>query len=223
MLAVGGAAACLVALLGVRYAFSRSGPLAALPSAVASVAVPTTAPPAIGIEPRQAASLVAATAPAAGILPAIPDPPVRPKKAPRAGAGSTKAATARGPLEPPASAPGPAQHRATLPRGTLVAARLTRALDAAAPGPVDAVVTEDLSAAGGVVVPKGSIISCRSRASANGRVPLSCQTIKTSSGIVSFTGMAVGEGQHVGLRVLDTEVAAGTSFVVYVSASDVVR
>ncbi len=40
---------------------------------------------------------------------------------------------------------------------------------------------------------------------------------------VSVMGMAVGEGQHLGLRVLDTGVAAGTSFVVYVSGVGQVR
>jgi serine/threonine-protein kinase len=33
----------------------------------------------------------------------------------------------------------------------------------------------------------------------------------------------VGEGQHVGLRLLDDEIAAGTPFVVYVSAPAALR
>jgi eukaryotic-like serine/threonine-protein kinase len=72
-------------------------------------------------------------------------------------------------------------------------------------------------------VPKGSKVSCLARPAADGRVPLSCDTISTSGGVLTFSGVAVGEGQHVGLRLLDEEIAAGTPFVVYVSAPAAVR
>ncbi len=42
-------------------------------------------------------------------------------------------------------------------------------------------------------------------------------------GILSFVGEAVGDGHRVGLPVLDDEIAAGTLFSVYVSASVAVR
>jgi serine/threonine-protein kinase len=74
-----------------------------------------------------------------------------------------------------------------------------------------------------VVVPKGSVVVCASRAPADGRVPLSCDAIRASDRTLTFRGVAVGEGQHLGLRYLDDEVAAGTPFVVYVSASAAVR
>jgi eukaryotic-like serine/threonine-protein kinase len=40
---------------------------------------------------------------------------------------------------------------------------------------------------------------------------------------LAFSGVAVGEGQRVGLRLLDDEIAAGTPFVVYVSAPAALR
>ena len=112
---------------------------------------------------------------------------------------------------------------ATLTRGTLVAAKLMRAIDGAAPGPVEATVTEDVVTDGALIIPKGSTLACASRRSADGRVPLSCDTITSKAGRLSFQGVAVGEGQHLGLRALDNEVAAGTGFVVYVNASAALR
>jgi len=113
--------------------------------------------------------------------------------------------------------------RATLPRGTLVPAKLVRALAGPNPGRAEAVVTEEVAADGVVLVPKGSTVSCSARPPAGGRVPLSCDAINTSDRVLTFSGVAVGEGQRVGLRLLDEEIAAGTPFVVYVSAPAALR
>ncbi len=112
---------------------------------------------------------------------------------------------------------------ATLPRGTLVPVKLLRALAGPNPGRAEAIVTEEVAANGAVVVPKGSTVSCSTRPPADGRIPLSCDTISTSDRVLTFSGVAVGEGQHVGLRLLDDEIAAGTPFVVYVSAPAALR
>jgi serine/threonine-protein kinase len=113
--------------------------------------------------------------------------------------------------------------RSTLPRGTLVRAKLLRALTGANPGTAEAIVTEEIAADGVVLVPNGSIVSCSARAPADGRVPLSCDSIKTSDRVLRFSGIAVGEGQHVGLRLRDDEIAAGTPFFVYVSVPAALR
>ena len=52
---------------------------------------------------------------------------------------------------------------------------------------------------------------------------MSCDSIKTADRLLVFSGLAVGEGQHVGLRVLDRGVPRGTSFVIFVNASAAVR
>ena len=85
-------------------------------------------------------------------------------------------------------------------------------------GAVEAVVAENVMSGVAVVVPAGGTIICSSQISKGGRVPVSCDSIKTADRAWSFSGLAVGEGQHVGLRVLDTVVPAGSSFVVYVDA-----
>lgn len=118
---------------------------------------------------------------------------------------------------------GIARTSSTLPRGTLIPAKLVRGLDPAWPGASEAVVTEDVVSGGVLVVPKGSAIACGSRASQDGRVPVSCDGIKTADRAFSFSGLAVGEGQRVGLRLIDGGVPAGTPFVVYVNASAPVR
>jgi len=108
---------------------------------------------------------------------------------------------------------------ATLARGTLVPAMLLRPIVAEFPGQAEAVVTDDVLGDGKLLVPKGSTVVCTSRRRDEGRVPLTCDTIRTLDRQLSFQGVAVGEGQHVGLRALDSEIAAGTAFVVYVNAS----
>jgi eukaryotic-like serine/threonine-protein kinase len=106
----------------------------------------------------------------------------------------------------------------TLPRGTLVRARLAAPVDPAKAAVVEAVVAENVMSAAGVLVPAGSTLVCSSRVSKDGRVPVSCDAIRTANRSWSFSGLAVGEGQHFGLRVVDTAVPAGSSFVVYVDA-----
>jgi eukaryotic-like serine/threonine-protein kinase len=108
--------------------------------------------------------------------------------------------------------------RGTLPRGTLVRAKLAASLDPTQAGSVEAVVAENVTTAAGVLVPAGSTLVCSSRVSKDGRVPLSCDTIRTANRAWSFSGLAVGEGQHYGLRVVDNAVPAGSPFVVYVDA-----
>ena len=106
----------------------------------------------------------------------------------------------------------------TLSRGTLVRARLLAPVDPTRAGSVEAVVAEDVKSAGTVLVRAGSTLVCSSRHGQDGRVPVSCEGIRAADRSWSFSGLAVGEGQHVGLRVLDRTVPAGTAFVVYVDA-----
>ncbi len=61
------------------------------------------------------------------------------------------------------------------------------------------------------------------RATSDGRVAVSCDSLQAADRVLSFTGLAVGDGQHVGLRILDAEVPRGTSFLVYVNYPAVVR
>ena len=106
----------------------------------------------------------------------------------------------------------------TLARGTLIRAQLTSTLNAFTTGPVEAIVTEDVSSDGGDV-PRGSKILCLSRIAKEGRVGILCDSIKAGDRTWSFSGIGVGEGAHVGLPVVDRRVPSGTSFEVYVSAS----
>jgi len=198
------------------------------------------APPPTTSEPMQP-SAAAEALPAGGLVPDVearPDvsePVVRPKRAAgaarhshaaqaqalpvnsrdRASGRIATAAFVDRPTVPTASA--------TLAHGTLVPARLMRSIDVALPGKAEAVVTEDVVTDGTLLVPKGSTVVCTSRRSSDGRVPLSCDTIKAGDHQLSFQGVAVGDNQHIGLRVLDNEVAAGTAFVVYVNASAAVQ
>lgn len=164
------------------------------------------------------------------------EPMVRPK---RAGARPVASPPGRATVGTAPAAPGHAPARATeagfadratvgspsatLPRGTLVPVRLLRAIEPGSAGRADAVVTEDVAADGVVLVPKASTVSCRARPPADGRVPLACDAVTTPDRVLAFSGVAVGEGQHVGLRLLDEEIAAGTQFVVYVNAPAALR
>ncbi len=75
-------------------------------------------------------------------------------------------------------------------------------------------MTDDVVADGVVVVPKGSRVVCSSRPGGDGRGARNCDSIRTPDGVLAFRGVAVGEEQRVGLRLLEHEVAAGTPFVV---------
>lgn len=240
LVASGGAAAVVLGallLFGARLAEGRRTGTPA-PRATASSSAPPTAV-ALPMSPKASSPqpTSASRAPQALELRAAPpdgEPIVRPKNA---------AITARAPQRARASpadiqrgqAPSRssfadfadrttvASARATLPRGTLVAARLLKALTPRGAGRAEAVVTEDIAADGVVLVPKGATLSCSTRPAADGRVPLACDTISTQERVLAFSGVAVGEGQHVGLRLRDEEIAAGTPFVVYVSAPAAVR
>jgi serine/threonine-protein kinase len=107
----------------------------------------------------------------------------------------------------------------TLARGTFVRAKLGGSIDAKTVGAVEAVVTEDVMKGGSLLVPSGSGMLCRASRGEGGRVGLACDRIRTATGVFSFSGVGVGEGGHAGLRVVDSEVPAGTPFVVYVSAA----
>lgn len=45
----------------------------------------------------------------------------------------------------------------------------------------------------------------------------------TTDRVLSCSGLAVVEGQHVGLRLLDNEIRMGASFLIFVNASAVLR
>ncbi|BDG08643.1 hypothetical protein AMPC_17560 [Anaeromyxobacter paludicola] len=163
---------------------------------------------------------------------ALVEPVVRPKRTAKAGGRS--ATQEREPPPPErtpqrsrpaefADRPSVGSARATLPRGTLVPARLVSSLDATHPGQASAEVAEEVVAEGMPAVPKGSTLACTARLPRDGRVPLTCDRITAGDRELTFSGVAVGEGQRVGLRAVDNEVAAGTSFVVYVNAPAAVR
>ena len=111
----------------------------------------------------------------------------------------------------------------TLARGTVIPARLLKAIDPNVPGPVAAEVAEDVVKEGVVLVRKGTAIACTSRASNEGRVAVSCDGVGAADRLLPFSGLAVGDGHQVGLRVFDGEVSSGTPFVVYVNASAALR
>jgi serine/threonine protein kinase len=156
---------------------------------------------------------------------AMRDRAPRPMRADEPGSVGDPDRSRRVRLDERRSAPGSASHLAssTLARGTLVQAKLARGIDPAQPGVAEAVVTDDVLSGGTLIVPRGSTVACRFRPSKDGRVPVSCESIKTADRIYSFSGLAVGEGQRVGLPALDTEVPAGTPFVIYVNASAPLR
>jgi serine/threonine-protein kinase len=196
--------------------------------------VPTTGTGELPHETPGAAKDAAAPAPSGAS--SFEEPVVRPK---RAGASPATSAPDRATVGTAPAARGHAPARATeagfadratvgspsatLPRGTLVPVKLLQAIAPGSVGRADAVVTEDVAVDGVVLVPRTSTVSCRARPPAEGRVPLACDAVTTPDRVMSFSGVAVGEGQHVGLRWLDEEIAAGTPFVVYVSSPAALR
>jgi hypothetical protein len=112
---------------------------------------------------------------------------------------------------------------ATLPRGTLLRARLTRELDPARGPGVFGVVAEDVVRNGVVMVEKGSVLDCRALAILNERVSISCDGVKASETRLSFTAIGLGEGDRPGLRAIDGVVPSGTPFVVCVTASAILE
>jgi eukaryotic-like serine/threonine-protein kinase len=223
-------ASLVATMVLLRDGRSRAPPRLGLPVTVAAVSRAAPTPPALP-EPKMvypkgtAAELMSTPVPvetsvvaALSLVTPIPDAPVvRLKK--KAATVSHKASIGyESRSGVPHHAAGTKVESGTLPRGTLVRARLAAPVDPAKAAVVEAVVAENVMSAAGVLVPAGSTLVCSSRVSKDGRVPVSCDAIRTANRSWSFSGLAVGEGQHFGLRVVDTAVPAGSSFVVYVDA-----
>lgn len=103
-----------------------------------------------------------------------------------------------------------------LPRGTLLPAKVVSAVEAARPARVEAVTTDDVTV-GTAIIAKGSAVECRSRSVEGERLPLICSSARSGDRQWAFSGIGVGEGERVGLRIIDSgTVRAGTPFVVYV-------
>jgi hypothetical protein len=111
----------------------------------------------------------------------------------------------------------------TLPRGTLVRAKLSGRLDARPGNPIEAVVTEDVLSEGSILVPRGSLVRCRTGGVASERIGLSCDSLRAGARSWAFSALALGDGDRPGLRVEEGSVAPGTEFVVFVTASAVLE
>ncbi len=111
----------------------------------------------------------------------------------------------------------------TLPRGTFVRVKLPGALDARPGSPVEALVTEDVLNDGSILVPRGSVVRCRTGGVAIDRVALSCDSLKAGARSWTFSALALGDGDRPGLRVDEGSVAQGTEFVVFVTESAVLE
>ena len=127
---------------------------------------------------------------------------------------------------PPSSpiAPTVGSPRATLPRGTLVPVKLTRALAGPDPGRAEAIVTEDVAADGVVLVPKGSTVSCSARPPAGRACPALVrhdQHVGSASSRSAASPWARGSASVCGCST--TRSPPGTPFVVYVSAPAALR
>lgn len=97
--------------------------------------------------------------------------------------------------------------------------RLSEWVGTARGGQAEAVLTEDAVNAGSVVAPRGGVVSCRASGVVNGRLNLTCETLKAGERGWTFSGLALGDGDRAGLRVVDGGVASGTLFVVAVTES----
>ena len=109
---------------------------------------------------------------------------------------------------PPADAAGAGPH---LPKGTMMAARLTTPADASQPAPVNAVLTADVVVGGAVVVPRGSAVVCMTSPN-GGRLGLSCDTLRVAGKTYGLDAIAMGADRRVGLplprvAVADTSLA----------------
>lgn len=111
----------------------------------------------------------------------------------------------------------------TLPRGTLLRARLTVDLEASRGGPVEVALTEDVVSGGKVVVTRGSLVTCRAGSAENGRLSLACDAVKAGDRSLAFSAIALGDGDRTGLRLVEGKVPAGTNFAVYVTAPAVLE
>ena len=153
---------------------------------------------------------------------AVVRPILRPKKKTTGGTLTAK---------PPQVAERPPIVTESLPRDSRILARLVSPIDPKRPGPVRAVVDEDvLQENGRVLVPSGSIMACRSISSqieptiegyaANARVKVRCESITVGNRRWLFGGYAIGQdkrdGPHGLLAVGGYRVPEKTPFTVYV-------
>ena len=112
-----------------------------------------------------------------------------------------------------------ANARETLPRGTLMRARLTAELDPRRGGIVQAITTEHLLRDGSVLIPQGSLLSCRAGSVLGDRIAVSCDGVSSSGRSWSFRAIGLGMDDRAGIRLVDGPVASGTPFVVCVTES----
>lgn len=96
---------------------------------------------------------------------------------------------------PAAAAPGTGP--LSLPRGTVLPARLTAPADTGQASPVTAAITADVKVAGVVAVPKGATLICTS--SPGARLALACDTLTIGRAQHAIDGVAFGADKRVGL------------------------
>jgi len=114
------------------------------------------------------------------------------------------------------------QLTATLPRGTVLRARLLSDAALSRRGLVEGIITEEATA-GNTVVPKGATVTCHTGSVTGGRIELLCNEAKSHEQTWAFNAVAVGEDDRSGLHMVDGRVASGTRFAVYVTTSAVVE
>ncbi len=91
----------------------------------------------------------------------------------------------------------------SLPKGTLISARLVTPADGTNPGPVSAVVTKDVSVSGSVLIPAGSPLSCATAgAVSTTRVGLTCDGVTIHGRLVALGALALGQDQLRGIPVV---------------------
>jgi type IV secretory pathway VirB10-like protein len=183
-------------------ATARSGPAAQAARSPSGLSLGSAEPTAMGSDPASARSRhrLQRTSP-------LEDPEPRFRR--RTFGTSTRTSFVDAPSASRSAAAGQGAARLALPPGILIPARLIVPADPNAPGPVSAEVTRDVSAAGAIVVPRGSTILCSSQ-SLNGaqRVPLTCNALVIGGAAKTFSGTALGDDKRPGLP---TTVTGGGS------------
>jgi serine/threonine-protein kinase len=114
------------------------------------------------------------------------------------------------------------QLTATLPRGSVLHARLLNDAALSRRGLVEGIITEEATA-GNTVVPKGATVTCHTGSVTGGRIELLCNEAKSGEQTWEFNAVAVGEDDRTGLHLVDGRVPSGTRFAVYVTTSAVVE
>jgi serine/threonine-protein kinase len=90
----------------------------------------------------------------------------------------------------------------TLPKGTLIPARLSTPADANNPGPVTATVTKDIVVGAATVVPSGTTLVCAATGTTGqNRIAITCDGIQLAGRTVPFSGTALGADQLRGIPV----------------------